>query len=60
MKAIVAEEGGLTSPTAIVGLSKGIPVIVGATGATSMLKDGEEVTVDPLRGLVYRGHAKVK
>lgn len=60
VKAIVAEEGGLTSSTAIVGLSKGIPVIVGASGATSMLKDGEEVTVDPQRGLVYRGYAKVK
>lgn len=60
VRAIVAEEGGLTSPTAIIGLSKGIPVIVGASGAASMLKDGEEVTVDPQRGLVYRGHAKVK
>ncbi|SET20285.1 pyruvate kinase [Anaerobranca gottschalkii] len=60
IKAIVAEEAGLTSTTAIVGLSKGIPVVVGASGATSLLKDGEEVTVDPQRGLVYRGHATVK
>ncbi len=60
IKAIVAEEGGLTSPTAIVGLSKGIPVVVGASGATCLLKDGEEVTVDTHRGLVYRGHAKVR
>ena len=58
--AIVAEEGGLTSPTAIVGLSKGIPVVVGANGATSVLKDGEEVTVDPHRGIIYRGYATVK
>ncbi|SHJ83082.1 pyruvate kinase [Anaerobranca californiensis DSM 14826] len=60
IKAIVAEEAGLTSTTAIVGLSKGIPVVVGASGATSLLKDGEEVTVDPQRGLVYRGLATVK
>ncbi|QNO15654.1 pyruvate kinase [Alkalicella caledoniensis] len=60
IKAIVAEEAGLTSPTAIIGLSKGIPVIVGARGATNLLKDGQDVTVDPQRGLVYKGFATIK
>ncbi|MCL6594310.1 MAG: pyruvate kinase, partial [Alicyclobacillus sp.] len=50
--AIITEEGGLTSHAAIVGLSLGKPVIVGATGALSAIADGMLVTVDPLRGLV--------
>ncbi len=53
--AIVAEEGGLTSHAAIVGLSFGIPVIVGADGATDRLPDGSAVTVDAARGIVYNG-----
>ena len=32
-----------------------IPVMTRADGAISMLKPGEEVTLDPGRGLVYRG-----
>ncbi len=57
--AIVTEEAGLTSHAAIVGLSLGIPVVVGATGAMSLLQNGMEVTVDGARGLVYRGRATV-
>jgi pyruvate kinase len=53
--AVVAEEGGLTSPTAILGVSVGIPVIVGAEGALGVLREGETVTVDARRGIVYRG-----
>lgn len=57
--AIVTEEGGLTSHAAVVGLSLGIPVIVGAHGALAVLAEGELVTVDGSRGLVYRGEARV-
>lgn len=57
--AIVTEEGGLTSHAAIVGLSLGKPVIVGVSGATSLFHDGQEITVDPARGHIYVGHAKV-
>ncbi|MGI6097479.1 MAG: pyruvate kinase [Dethiobacteria bacterium] len=57
--AIIAEEEGLTSATAIVGLNLGIPVIAGAKNATQILKDGETVTVDTVRGLVYRGNATI-
>ncbi|MCL5039171.1 MAG: pyruvate kinase, partial [Firmicutes bacterium] len=57
--AVVAEEGGLTSHAAVVGLSLGIPVIVGAEGATGILKNGQLVTIDGTRGLVYRGEARV-
>lgn len=53
--ALVVEDGGLTSHAAVVGIAKDLPVIVGAKGATSIVKDGEVVTVDSRRGIVYRG-----
>ncbi|MFY2157908.1 pyruvate kinase [Cytobacillus firmus] len=57
--ALITEEGGLTSHAAVVGLNIGIPVIVGVENATSLLKDGQEVTVDSQRGVIYNGHASV-
>ncbi len=56
VKAIVAEEGGLTSDTAIIGLNLGIPVIVGANQARALIKDGEAISVDSVHGRVYRGY----
>ncbi|MFT8668386.1 MAG: pyruvate kinase [Liquorilactobacillus hordei] len=53
--ALIVENGGLTSHAAVVGISMGIPVIVGAEGATSLISDSEVVTVDSRRGIVYRG-----
>jgi len=57
--AVVAEEGGLTSHTAIVALKLGKPVIVGAENAIDLIKNGDEITVDAARGLIYRGKATV-
>ncbi len=57
--AIIAEEGGLTSSTAIVGVTCGIPVIVGAAQATQCLQDGQLVTVDTVSGVVYEGDMKL-
>ncbi len=57
--AVVTEEGGLTSHAAVVGLSLGIPVIVGATGVTQAVMDGEIITVDSARGFLYRGKTQV-
>jgi pyruvate kinase len=57
--AIITEEGGLTSHAAVVGLSLGIPVIVGVENATTILKTGMEITVDAVRGSIYKGHASV-
>ncbi|KGP73613.1 pyruvate kinase [Pontibacillus yanchengensis] len=56
---IVTEEGGLTSHAAVVGLSLGIPVIVGVKDATNLVKDGDEITIDSSRGDIYEGHASV-
>ncbi|MBC7324267.1 MAG: pyruvate kinase [Moorella sp. (in: Bacteria)] len=57
--AIITEAGGLSSHAAVHGFSRGIPVVGGATGATSKLADGMLVTVDVVRGLVYRGQTRV-
>lgn len=57
--AIIAVEGGLTSHAAVVGINLGIPVIVGADEAFTALQDGQEVTVDAARGIIYNGHANV-
>ena len=57
--AIIVEEGGLSSHAAIVGLSLGKPVIVGAENATKLLEDKQMITVDSIRGLVYSGKARV-
>lgn len=55
--ALVVEASGLTSHAAVVGLSLGIPVVVGATDAVSKVKDGSKITVDARRGAVYLGEA---
>lgn len=56
---LITEEGGLTSHAAVVGLSLGIPVIVGVENATSLIKDNEDITIDAETGVVYHGHASV-
>ncbi|HBI1550684.1 TPA: pyruvate kinase [Enterococcus faecalis] len=53
--ALVVEEGGLTSHAAVVAIAQNIPVIVGAADATSLINNDEVITVDPRRGIVYRG-----
>src|SRR5690625_168251 len=53
--AIVVEQGGLTSHAAVVGIAMGIPVVVAAESATELIDDGELITVDSRRGIVYRG-----
>lgn len=57
--AIVVEEGGLTSHAAVVGVSLGIPVIVGAEKVTEKIKSGDEITLDLQRGTVYRGKMNI-
>ena len=57
--AIIAEEGGLTSHSAIVGLNLEKPTIVGAKDAKDKLKNGDIITVDSTSGQVYKGEARV-
>lgn len=57
---IIAEEGGFTSPAAIIGINYGIPVIIGAKGAMEALETGDLVTLDVATGSVYAGKINVK
>ncbi|GAK02935.1 LOW QUALITY PROTEIN: pyruvate kinase [Geomicrobium sp. JCM 19037] len=57
--AVITEEGGLTCHAAVVGITLGIPVIVGVSEAIRIFEDGEELTVDSARGDIYKGHASV-
>ncbi|MFH1445774.1 MAG: phosphoenolpyruvate synthase [Nanoarchaeota archaeon] len=51
--AIITDEGGRTCHAAIVSRELGIPCIVGTEKATSVLKDGDLITVDAANGRVY-------
>ena len=53
--AIVTDEGGMTCHAAIVARELGIPCIVGASKATSVLKNSMMVTVNGQMGIVYEG-----
>src|SRR5690625_3079915 len=56
---LVTEAGGLTSHAAVVGLSLGIPVIVGVNQALSLIEEGDYITIDGSKGDIYHGHASV-
>ena len=56
--AIVTETGGRTSHAAIISRELGLPCLVGATGATKAIQNGQDVTVSCAqgsRGVVYEG-----
>ena len=57
--AFIIEEGGITSHGAIVGIVLGKPVIVGVGNAIRLFRDGQIITMDTARGLIYSGAAKV-
>jgi pyruvate kinase len=52
---VITEDSSLTSHAAVIGLRLGIPVLVGVKNATGVIRDGEIVTLDMQRGLVYSG-----
>lgn len=59
--AIVTEHGGRTSHAAIVSRELGLPAVVGAEGAMSVLEDGAEITVscaEGATGCVYAGRSE--
>jgi pyruvate,water dikinase len=53
--ALVTDGGGMTCHAAIVSRELGVPCVVGTRRATELLRDGELVTVDGAKGLVYEG-----
>jgi pyruvate kinase len=57
--AVITEEGGLTSHAAVVGVSLGVPVVVGVENACKLLANEKEITVNVDRGHIYAGKANV-
>ena len=53
--AIVTDEGGMTCHAAIVSRELGTPAVVGTRKATQILSDGQIITVDGEKGLIYDG-----
>ena len=50
--AIVTDEGGMLSHAAIVARESNIPCIVGTRTATFLIKDGDMITLDLIKGIV--------
>lgn len=53
--ALVTDAGGSTCHAAIVSRELGLPAVVGTRKATTLLRDGDVVTVDAANGRIYRG-----
>lgn len=56
---LVTEEEGMNSHGAILAAELGVPAVIGAAGATEILSDGQRVTLDARRGLVYEGYSSM-
>lgn len=50
LRGIVTERGGTTSHTVILAKALGIPAVVGATGATKTVRNGDFLLLDAFRG----------
>lgn len=55
---VAVQASGLSSHTALVGLELGVPVILGLD-SLDKIPDGEVITLDPARGVIFRGMVKV-
>ncbi len=51
--AIITREAGYTSFGAVAGITLGVPAVVGVNKATTVLKEGQQITVDAKLGLVH-------
>jgi pyruvate,water dikinase len=58
--AVVTNLGGKTCHAAIVSRELGVPCIVGTEKATKILKDGDVVTIDGQKGLIFKGAVERK
>ncbi|WP_163507175.1 phosphoenolpyruvate synthase [Fodinicola acaciae] len=58
--ALVTDGGGMTCHAAIVARELGVPCVVGTRNATTVLRDGELITVDGTGGRVLSGTAPVR
>lgn len=54
LSGVVTELGGLISHGAVVAREYGLPCIVGATNATAIITDGEEIIMDANDGVIFK------
>ena len=54
-KGIASELGNILCHLAIVARIRKIPALVNAKNITSLIKDGEKLTIDAYNGILYRG-----
>ena len=52
--AIITEEGGLTCHAAIVSRELKKPCVIGIKGLLDILKDGDQIEVDAVKGIVKK------
>lgn len=52
---LVVEEEGYTSPSAIVGITLGLPTVVGNTDITKKIKSGDIITLSSSEGIIRKG-----
>lgn len=57
-KGLIVERGSILSHSAVVAREMGIPAVVGVLGATSIIKDGDYVHLDGIKGEVIIDDAK--
>ena len=54
-RGVITENSSVTGHAVTIGMRLNVPVIVGVTDALSVIRDGEIVTMDVERGVVYSG-----
>ena len=52
---LVVEEEGFTSPSAIVGITLGLPTVVGNIDITKKIKSGDIITLSSSEGIIRKG-----
>jgi phosphohistidine swiveling domain-containing protein len=55
-KGVVTEVGGLLSHGAVVAREYGIPAVLGVKNASKILKNGQKITLDGEKGIIFTNH----
>ena len=59
-RGIIIEASDHVEDLNILSMALDIPIIIGAAGATKILKDGTSITMDASNGLIYAGHSQIE
>jgi pyruvate kinase len=53
--AVITEEGSLDSHAVVIGRRLGIPILIGVRNATGFIRDGEPLSINFHKGMIYSG-----